>query len=53
MNVQYCICMCGCKDISYDVVCDLCESKLCYLSFMKMNKKGFKMFLAKKTNFIR
>jgi len=31
----------------------LCKSKLCYLSFMKMSKKGFKMFLAKKTNFIR
>ena len=52
MNLQYCVCMCGCRDISYDVICDLCKSKLCYLSFMKMNKKEFKMFVGQKKNLI-
>jgi len=53
MTIQYCICTCGCKNISYDITCDLCKSKLCDFSFMKMTKKEFRLFLGKKMNFIR
>lgn len=48
MNLQYCVCICGCKDMSWDMICDLCKSKLCYLSNMKGPKKEIRMFLGKK-----
>ncbi|MBS1267706.1 MAG: hypothetical protein MAG458_00418 [Nitrosopumilus sp.] len=52
MRIIYCICTCGCRDISNDIVCDLCKSKLCDFSIMKMSEKVFKSFLDKKTEFI-
>jgi len=52
MKIQYCVCTCGCRDISYDVVCDLCKSQLCNFSIMKMSEKVFKLFLERKIDFI-
>ena len=39
MKIQYCSCVCGCKDISHDMICDLCKARLCDFVFIKKREK--------------
>jgi hypothetical protein len=39
MKIQYCSCVCGCKDISYDMICDLCKARLCDVVFIIKKEK--------------